>query len=555
MAFQRFPIEILLVTRDFLFDPDVFVDSNDEVGTFSQIESQWSWRNFLSVSRNEVWVEFRKHCMIWWLNRFASERFIKERSFQEDVLSRLIDPAVQLRISYNGKESDDNQGFNIQSSPTVEALSFHRLLALSLSSCRSVSISAPHLQVLKLYDCRDIYFLGEMKRLTTVSIQDSGYNDILPLLPLENLKRLIFRGFIAKFLDCLYRLGNLEDLLFYGTGFEFGAEACLPVLPFPRLMKLKVIDLNAINVSGLSNLVSLHVTKSCHPVVITGKEEIFPKLSRFHGLLNSIEDLKLFKRNLDLKVNFDQLRHCNIENFLQEHQDLQELTIECNAVESAFTFGFSCKDNISFLRMAAQNDDVSQMDLPKPFPAKCRSFSLLHHPSISILPNFENLKQIVLFGCLQLRNVDSLASIPCVTIHGCPNIARFSCFGASQRYLCLSGCVHLKDSDLEKFSNITWLSIACCESLQYVREGSLLNNRYLFLSFLKVKEIHLSGCSYVKVDIKSCSELSTLNITGQVQFLDLYYCDKLNPESIPRENYYVMDDYRCCYDVHYDDFA
>jgi hypothetical protein len=548
MAFQRLPIEVLLVTRDFLFDPDVFLDSNDEVGTFWQIESQWSWRNFLSVSRNDVWVEFRKHCMVWWLNRFASERFIKERSFQDDVLSRMIDPSLQLRISYDGKGSDENEGFNIQSSPTVETLSFHRLHALTLSSCRSVSIFVPHLQVLKLYDCRDINFLGEMKQLTTVSLQDSGYSSILPLLPLENLERLIFHGFIAKFLDCLHRLSNLDDLEFYATGFERGEEACLPVLPLLRLKKLKVIDLNAINVSGLSSLVSLHVTNGCRPVVVIGKEDIFPKLSRFHGPLNSVEDLKLFQRNLDSKVNFDQLRQHNSKEFLQEQHNLQELTLQCSAAESGFVFGFSCKDNINFLRIAAQNGDVHEKDLPKQFPRKCRSFSLLHHPSISILPTFENLKQIALFGCLQLRNVDSLAFIPCITMHGCPNIERFSCFGKSQRYLTLSGCTHLKDSDLEYFNNITWLSIAACKSLHCVREGSLLNNRYLFLSFLSVKDIHLSGSSYVKVDIKSCSELSTLNITGKVQFLDLYYCDKLKPDSIPRENYYVMDDYWCCYD-------
>jgi hypothetical protein len=186
--------------------------------------------------------------MVWWLNRSASERFIKERSFQDDVLSRMIDPTLQLRISYDGKGSDENEGFNIQSSPTVETHSFHRLHALTLSSCRSVSVSVPHLQVLKLYDCRDINFLGEMKQLTTVSLQDSGYSSILPLLPLE--KRLIFHGFIAKFLDCFNRLSNLVDLEFHATGFERGEEACLPVLPLLRLKKLKVIDLNAINVGA-----------------------------------------------------------------------------------------------------------------------------------------------------------------------------------------------------------------------------------------------------------------------------------------------------------------
>jgi hypothetical protein len=106
---------------------------------------------------------------------------------------------MQLFIGFDGEESYEREGFNIQSSPTVETLSFHRLHALTLSSCRSVSISLPHLQVLKLYDCRDLKFLDGMIHLAIVWMQDSGYSNMLSLLPLEKLKRLSFRGAIAKF--------------------------------------------------------------------------------------------------------------------------------------------------------------------------------------------------------------------------------------------------------------------------------------------------------------------------------------------------------------------
>jgi hypothetical protein len=62
--------------------------------------------------------------MIWSLNRFASKRYVKEKPFQEYLISRMIDPSKQLSIRF------DAEGFNIQSSSTIETLSFHHLRVL-----------------------------------------------------------------------------------------------------------------------------------------------------------------------------------------------------------------------------------------------------------------------------------------------------------------------------------------------------------------------------------------------------------------------------------------
>jgi hypothetical protein len=315
------------------------------------------------------------------------------------------------------------------------------------------------------------------------------------------------------------RLVNLEDLTFHGIVVKHGEAASLPILPLPKLKKLKIVDLNAINVSGLSNLISLTVSEGRRSVIISGKEQIFPKLRCFYGHINSIEDLKLFQRNLDSTINVVHLQANIIQEFVQEQQNLQELIIECQAVEPAFMLGFSCNDKVNFLRMSTQKN-LSHKDLPQLFPRNFRGFSLLNHPSIAILPTFENLKQITLLGCYQLQNIDSIGAIPCITIHECPEIADFSCLGASQRYLLLAGCPRLKDSDLENFGNIVWLSITDCHGIRCIREGSLFNNRYLFLSHLSVEEIHLGGSSYMRVNIQLCSELISFNITGKVQLLD-----------------------------------
>jgi hypothetical protein len=141
----------------------------------------------------------------------------------------------------------------------------------------------------------------------------------LPLLPLEQLKRLIFHGPIAKFAFCLPRLVNLEDLTFHGTE-KIGEDASLPILPLATLKKLKVVDLNEINISGLSSLISLQVSQRRRPVVIIGKEEIFPKLHCINGLINSINELNLFQRNLDSTVNLAHLQANNIQEFVQEQR-------------------------------------------------------------------------------------------------------------------------------------------------------------------------------------------------------------------------------------------
>jgi hypothetical protein len=83
MNFANFPIEVLLATREYLYDGIIqSAWANDVVKNFIRRESECSWRNFLSVSSTEDWKRIRMHCMMWSLNRFASVKYIREQSFE-----------------------------------------------------------------------------------------------------------------------------------------------------------------------------------------------------------------------------------------------------------------------------------------------------------------------------------------------------------------------------------------------------------------------------------------------------------------------------------------
>jgi hypothetical protein len=183
MEVKSLPPELLLITREFLHS--LATPWVDDVQKFIRRESEWSWRNFLSVSNNEDWKRIRKHCMIWSSNRFASSRYIRDASYQCYLQSRMLDPKHQLYLCcYDlGEEIKGREGFASASFRCDPLLSFDRLHSLSLFSCHDItSISAPTLKRLKLVYCRGITDLTMMGSLMAVSLIDCP-DETLSLLP------------------------------------------------------------------------------------------------------------------------------------------------------------------------------------------------------------------------------------------------------------------------------------------------------------------------------------------------------------------------------------
>jgi hypothetical protein len=69
---HKIPLDIILFTREYLYPDWKSIDSCDGLTAeekFLLEEAKWSWRNFLSMSKNKHWQEVRRHAMIFSLNR------------------------------------------------------------------------------------------------------------------------------------------------------------------------------------------------------------------------------------------------------------------------------------------------------------------------------------------------------------------------------------------------------------------------------------------------------------------------------------------------------
>jgi hypothetical protein len=527
MNFRNLPIEVLLITREFLHEQIQLVWL-DDLQNFVRNESERSWRSFLSMSKAEDWLRIRKHCMIWTLNRYESTKYLQDNLFKSYLDTKMNDPARQLHLTFHGI------GKMIPSNAADQRLSFENLHSLCLFSCHSIqSISVPNLTRLKLVSCTNIPNLHGMRKLTAVScIGCSG--EILASLPLEQLQRFQYQGSSTAYLPYLSRLSRLEELVLTIT------ESLPAVLPFPRLKSLTVRGAYAINVTELGCLTALDVSRCVDFITITGKEQIFPQLKSFRGHLTSLQDLELFQKHLSSQVHHFLLEEGKVDCFLQAFPRLTELEIEYMRIPAVELRFLSQSNQIQSIKITLP----SFMSLsPEKIPQRIVSVSLRNDPSLVQLPAFHNLQQFHLHQCFDLQKIDSLARIPYLTISSCSKIDDFSCLGQYQRYLSIKDCVGLKNSDLEKFGNVCYLSISKCDNITFINESALVNNRFLFFLVLKnLREITLSGSGYLKVAFWNCPLLESILIKGRIYLLDVNIrsCSKVDVGNISRNYQYIQ---------------
>jgi hypothetical protein len=498
MNFRNLPIEVLLTTREFLHE-EIQLVWLDDLQNFIRNESERSWRNLLSVSKAEDWLRIRKHCMIWTLNRYESAKYLQETLFKSYLDIKMSDPARQLHLNFHGIGKITNKGEEIPSNAAEQQLSFENLYSLCLFSCHDIqSIFVSNLTRLKLTFCTNIPNFHGMRKLTTVSCIGCG-GEILASLPLEQLQRFQYQGRSTAFLPHLPRLSRLEELV-------------ISLTEFPRLKSLTVRGSSVVNVTGLCCLTSLDVSRCVDFITITGKEQIFPQLKSFRGHLTSLQDLELFQDNLCSQIHLSVLEEGKVDCFLQAFSRVTELEIEYIRIPAMEVQCLSQSNQIQSIKLNLP----SFMGLtPKRFPQGIISVALRNDPTLVQLPAFQNLQQFQLHQCFDLQKINSLARIPHVTIRSCSKIDDFSCLGQYQRYLSIKDCAGLKNSDLEKFGNVCYLSISHCDNITFITECALVNNRFLFfLALNNFRGITLAGSSYVKVKFWNCSLLESIHIKG-----------------------------------------
>jgi hypothetical protein len=260
--------------------------------------------------------------------------------------------------------------------------------------------------------------------------------------------------------------------------------------------------LTKIDLTNLTSLTALHLSTRFGCVEIIGKEGIFSRLKSFRGPLSSSGDLDLLQGNSSPNGTYLLLEQGNINQFVQDnHFRLRNLKIErLDSFELIVTVcsSKSIKGITVTLPTAFYfrfGEEVN-MIIPQLLPSGFQQLHIEGHLTLVQLPNYPNLQQICLYECLELQYIDSLATIPYITIDNCPNVEDFSCLGLYQRYLFIRLCPTLKESDLLNFGDISSLTISNCDTIIQIPEDALTDNRFLMFSCLNsLNEIHLAGFS------------------------------------------------------------
>jgi hypothetical protein len=338
-----------------------------------------------------------------------------------------------------------------------------------------------------------------------------------------------------------FRLLKVEHLIICPSKMERDNRKSLPILPLPHLRSLATKGLQRIDLTNLKSLTALHLSNRFDCTEIYGKRGIFSRLKSFHGRVGSYFDLAYSLLGQGNINQFVQDNHLHLRKMKIERLDSFELTVTASSSKK-ITGVTVALPTAHFSRI---EDEVNTI-IPQLLPSGFQQLHIEGHPNLLQLPNYPNLQQIYLYQCSKLENINSLATIPYITIDNCPNIEDFSCLGPCQRYLFIRLCPNVKESDLLNFGNISYLTISNCDSIVQIPEDALTNNRFMMFSCLNsLNAIHLAGSSYLTVGIHSCPQLDTVNITGKVHLLSIYYCRYLDQQSIP-QNYDYLDNFPFC---------
>jgi hypothetical protein len=513
------PLEIFLYIRNYLYHVDnnilALADRNDDLfeEKFMTHEAKWSWRNFLSSSRNPNWQEIRKQIMIFSLNKYETRKYLTNADFRSCVNRLVAFPAKQVELSvashtfsyysFSNKTLELNPAVRIHLSFYSEEKCLPRcpfLQALIISGGIKITrlMDLPNLTALHLTG--DSYVAGtvciDLPQLSVLRIDCPVNDDTFSLFPLEQVKELSFACHIhtdlSKFLPRWKTLNSLE----VNNSLETETDVpILPKLPIPSLQSLSVSNFESIDVSGLFQLKKLKIEGVQQ---IHGLSDILPSLTYcslalwdVNPLLNDILTRSKDTLRVSLRGSFHKRAPFTV------HSKIRSLQIDTNI--------------------------LSVREVP---PTRYFDFVSLCCPSFTDISMFRTVQHLVLDNCSNLTDIRSICHIPYLRIDYCPNIEDLSCLG-SQHCLILSHMFNLKNSDIERFGNIHCLKLYKCSGITEVQ--NLWNNRFVGISYCDgLQTILLEGNDYVKVAIESCLQLNQLQVLGKVYCLKLVDCGKVD---------------------------
>jgi hypothetical protein len=281
MNIERLPVELFVLIRDFLFCAR-YLSLNPE-----QQHSKWCWQNFLSMSRSHEWRTIRKFTMIWSFGNLPMEKYINDDLFRKYIDAHVLFPnQLFLRLSYRYEtdlDTDMNSfsqvgNLEIDCYPLEVFPSLANVCTLSLGACgrlRHVG-NYPNLTTISLVGCPNLRFVGKMENLKHLSLTDCTETNttLLGLFPLECLISLKLSCSSEEFFVAVHRLKQLKKLDLTGCN-----ELCLPPLGLSSLEELTLSDFQSIDLSGLTSLKTLTLSRILNNDLIRGTDAVFPNLT------------------------------------------------------------------------------------------------------------------------------------------------------------------------------------------------------------------------------------------------------------------------------------
>jgi hypothetical protein len=530
------PLEIILLIRNFLiriFEYDV-VDRGeiDSIEKYVIQEGCWSWRNFLSVRKDTNWNLIRKRARIWTLNRFESDKYLKDASFRNYIHENMSD-SEQLHCQLAARAC------SVEFSPLFnETLNIGMLGSLylrvyceaELPSCASLRVitlqqcnqlrklgNYPKLHTLNLLFCGCIDSIGEMNQLSSISFHQTDTR-ILPSFPLEQLEELALDGSHELVLRLLSRFHRLQSLR---IGIIFPISTSVHFL-IPSLTSLVLQGFDVIDVTGLHRLRVFDVAMA---ETVIGKEMIFPQLISLTGsneaflkeaLIATTSGNKL-KRFSSIFFPVDKLADC-----LPHLSNVSEVSLQFSGFSDSppTDITFHVGQKMNSLVIGFQHSLITGLS---PEMRTFRKLSVAYFTGMD-LTTYQNIQQLTLSECFEIEDIQSIRNVPYLAIRNCRGIRDFSCLGA-QRYLEIDSSDSLSDETIsQKFGNILSLNLSFCNSIRKFVQDSLAQTRRLQVIYCQaLEEVSLAGNHYSTVSIKECENdlLTRVNIIGKAYLLQI----------------------------------
>jgi Leucine-rich repeat (LRR) protein len=529
--FLALPTELFLLIRSYLVEFDISV-YNDDIGELKRKESERSWRNLLTVSKQYSLI--RKETMVWSLNKMTFIKYSENAQFRQYVNERMSNPSRQLLFSDSRRTECgiDTLYFMLELIRTscigcisiettihlTELPSSSGVQVLFLGNCQALKTIGdyPNLKTLQIDECRSLESVGNLEGLQNLLFVDLNSNPVRPLeqqlsqFPLEQIQKLWLSTITRSFFTLSSRFQDLKYLRI------FQAESSRMNFPgelFPSLVELHLFNFYSVRLAGMIHLRNLQIDQT-RIYQIYGTEEIYPQLESFSY------------------TNFYEVS-LNTDSFLPLLQNVKDLSLGILQTPLKSDFLDSMNRKVTSVTVPMNRQEIT---IPDRFFEKVE----LCDCTLSQSSSLSKVQFLELHNCSLITDIRPLKDIPRLRLERLTGVEDFSCLG-SQRYLIIRHCKGLSNEAVQGFGNVFHLEITSCHNLTEVRN---LNGKieFLTLNFCHgLRSVELSNQEYCHVRIVRYDEhqLADFNILGTVYSLDFTLTKRWTKETIPRRYQYL----------------